>query len=125
MSWLSSVGNFVGGLFSSGGGNSGNNAWGDIFKALLGGIGGSADAKLTAEMYVKKAEAEGLEQRKSSLFEMELLDYAKQKDKVRKRAALDTYGQFSQISRWAPNYVSKNPALEQVAKPNPNMPGGG
>lgn len=121
MSWLSSIGSFVGGLFSS---NSGSGSAGsDIFKALLGGIGGSADAKLTAEMYVKKAQTEGLEQRKSSLFEQELLDYAKQQDKVRKRAALDTYGQFSQISRWAPNYVSKNPAIQTPAKPNPNMEG--
>lgn len=119
MSWLSSIGSFVGGLFSS---NSGSGSAGsDIFKALLGGIGGSADAKLTAEMYVKKAQTEGLEQRKSSLFEQELLDYAKQQDKVRKRAALDTYGQFSQISRWAPNYVSKNPAIQTPAKPNPDM----
>lgn len=119
MSWLSSIGSFVGGLFSS---KSGSSSMGsDIFKALLGGIGGSADAKLTAEMYVKKAQTEGLEQRKSSLFEQELLDYAKQQDKVRKRAALDTYGQFSQISRWAPNYVSKNPAIQTPAKPNPDM----
>lgn len=119
MSWLSSIGSFVGGLFSSKSGSS--SVGSDIFKALLGGIGGSADAKLTAEMYVKKAQAEGLEQRKSSLFEQELLDYAKQQDKVRKRAALDTYGQFSQISRWAPNYVSKNPAIQTPAKPNPDM----
>lgn len=119
MSWLSSIGSFVGGLFSSKGGSS--SVGSDIFKALLGGIGGSADAKLTAEMYVKKAQTEGLEQRKSSLFEQELLDYAKQQDKVRKRAALDTYGQFSQISRWAPNYVPKNPAIQTPAKPNPNM----
>lgn len=119
MSWLSSIGSFVGGLFSSKSGSS--SAGSDIFKALLGGIGGSADAKLTAEMYVKKAQTEGIEQRKSSLFEQELLDYAKQQDKVRKRAALDTYGQFSQISRWAPNYVSKNPAIQTPAKPNPDM----
>jgi len=119
MGWLSSIGSFVGGLFSSKSGS--GSAGSDIFKALLGGIGGSADAKLTAEMYVKKAQTEGLEQRKSSLFEQELLDYAKQQDKVRKRAALDTYGQFSQISRWAPNYVSKNPAIQTPAKPNPDM----
>lgn len=119
MSWLSSIGNFVSGIFGGGGGS--GNMGSDIFKALLGGIGGSADAKLTAEMYVKKAQTEGLEQRKTSLFEQELLDYAKQQDKVRKRAALDTYGQFSQISRWAPNYVSKNPAIQTPAKPNPNM----
>lgn len=119
MSWLSSIGSFVGGLFSSKSGSS--SVGSDIFKALLGGIGGSADAKLTAEMYVKKAQTEGQEQRKSSLFEQELLDYAKQQDKVRKRAALDTYGQFSQISRWAPNYVSKNPAIQTPAKPNPDM----
>ena len=70
---------------------------------------------------MKKAQTEGLEQRKTSLFEQELLDYSKQQDKVRKRAALDTYGQFSQIDRWAPTYVAKNPAIQAPAKPNPNM----
>ena len=120
MSFWSSIGKAISGIF---GGGSGSGTT-DLFKMLLGGLGGSADAKLTMETYVKKAETEGLEQRKSALFEAELLDYAKQKEKVRKRAALDTYGQFSQISRWAPNYVPKNPSIEQVAKPNPNMPGG-
>lgn len=118
MSWLSSIGSFVGGLFSSKGGSS--SVGSDIFKALLGGIGGSADAKLTAEMYVKKAESEGKEQRKTSLFEYQLLDYGKQQDKVRKRAALDTYGQFNQIAKWAPSYVPKNPAIQTPAMPDPN-----
>ena len=118
MSWLSSVGSFVGGLFSKN--SSGSGGYSDIFKAILGGIGGSADAKLSIELAEKKARAEGLEQRKTSLFEQELLDYNKQQDKVRKRAALDTYGQFSQISRWAPNYVPNNPSLQQPNKPDPN-----
>ena len=115
MSWLSAIGN----LFSSGDGDSGGNGWGNIFQAILGGVSGSADAKLSAEMFKKKAEAEGLESRKNSLFEYQLLDLAKQQDKYRKRAALDTYGQFNQIKKWAPNYVPINPAIQVPAIPDP------
>lgn len=118
MSFWSSIGSFVSGIFSKNG--SGGNGYSDIFKALLGGIGGSADAKLQAEMYVKKAEAEGKEARKTSLFESQLLDYANQQDKVRKRAALDTYGQFNQIKKWSPNYVANNPAIQMPQQPDPN-----
>ena len=115
MSWLSAIGN----LFSSGDGDSGGNGWGNIFQAILGGVSGSADAKLSAEMFKKKAEAEGLESRKNSLFEYQLLDLAKQQDKYRKRAALDTYGQFNQIKKWAPTYVPNNPAIQVPATPDP------
>ena len=115
MSWWSTIGN----LFSSGDGDSGGNGWGNIFQAILGGVSGSADAKLNAEMFKKKAEAEGLESRKNSLFEYQLLDLAKQEDKYRKRAALDTYGQFNQIKKWAPNYVPNNPAIQVPAIPDP------
>ena len=115
MSWLSAIGN----LFSSGDGDSGGNGWGNIFQAILGGVSGSADAKLSVEAVKKKAEAEGLESRKNSLFEYQLLDLAKQQDKYRKRAALDTYGQFNQIKKWAPNYVPNNPAIQVPAIPDP------
>ena len=115
MSFWSSIGKAVSGIFGGG-----SNLGSDIFKALLGGIGGSADAKLDVEALVKKAEAEGKEQRKTSLFEYQLLDYGKQQDKVRKRAALDTYGQFNQIAKWAPSYVPKNPAIQTPAMPDPN-----
>lgn len=115
MSWLSAIGN----LFSSGGDSGGGNGWSNIFQALLGGVSGSADAKLSAEMLKKTAEAEGLESRKNSLFEYQLLDLAKQQDKYRKRAALDTYGQFNQIKKWAPNYVPNNPAIQVPAIPDP------
>lgn len=104
---------------SSGSNSSSSDGYSDIFKALLGGIGGSADAKLAAEMYKVKAQSEGEEQRKSSLFEYQLKDYYTQQDKVRKRAALDTYGQFSQISKWAPNYVPNNPTITTPALPDP------
>lgn len=117
MSWWSTIGN----LFSSGGGDSGGNGWGNIFQAILGGISGSADAKLDEKMLKVKAETEGLEQRKTSLFEYQLLDLSKQQDKYRKRAALDTYGQFNQIKKWSPNYVSNNPAIQVPATPDPKM----
>lgn len=98
-----------------GGGSSGSSGSGNIFGALLGGLQGAAAAKLD-EKAVKQA---GIERRKSSAFEADLVDYYKQKDKSRKRVALDTYGQFSQLKRWAPNYTN-TPAVEQPAKPNPN-----
>lgn len=116
MSWWSAIGN----LFSSGDGDSGGgNGWGNIFQAILGGVSGSAEAKLGVEAVKKKAETEGLESRKNSLFEYQLLDLAKQQDKYRKRAALDTYGQFNQIKKWAPNYVPNNPAIQVPAIPDP------
>lgn len=115
MSWWSAIGN----LFSSGGDSGGDSGWGNIFQALLGGVSGSADAKLNVEMLQKKAQAEGLESRKNSLFEYQLLDLAKQEDKYRKRAALDTYGQFNQIKKWAPTYVPNNPAIQVPATPDP------
>ena len=113
MSWLSAIGNLFGG------GDSGGNGWSNIFQALLGGVSGSADAKLSVEMLQKKAETEGLQSRKNSLFEYQLLDLSKQQDKYRKRAALDTYGQFNQIKKWAPNYVPNNPAIQVPATPDP------
>lgn len=115
MSFWSSIGKAVSGIFGGG-----SNLGSDIFKALLGGVGGSANAKLEMETYIKKAETEGKEQRKTNLFEYQLKDYYTQQDKVRKRAALDTYGQFNQIKRWAPNYVPNNPAIPVPALPNPN-----
>lgn len=119
MSFWGTIGSIASSYFSSkSSGGGGGTA--SIFSALLGGIGGSAEAKLSVETAKVKAETEGREQRKSAGFEYQLKDYYTQKDKVRKRAALDTYGQFSQISRWAPNYVAKNPAIEQPAMPNPN-----
>lgn len=118
MSWLNTLASAAGSFFKTKT-SSTSSVGGDLFKALLGGIGGSASAKLDLKMLVEKEKVSGLEQRKTSLFEQELLDYHKQNEKVRKRAALDTYGQFSQINRWAPNYVPRNPPIQAPAKPNP------
>lgn len=103
MSFLSSLGNVFSSLFGGGGGGS------DIFKAILGGIGGSADAKLMVELAEKKAKAEGIEQRKSLDFSAQLEDYYGQVTKNRKRVALDTYGQFDLTKRWAPNATPSAP----------------
>lgn len=104
-------GSVLGKLFGGSGSGSGS---GNIFGALLGGLQGAAAAKLD-EKAVKQA---GVERRKSSAFEADLVDYYKQKDKSRKRVGLDTYGQFSQLKRWAPNYQD-TPAIDVPAKPNP------
>lgn len=113
MSFLSGIGNFFSNIFGGGGS-------GDIFKAILGGIGGSADAKLMIEAAQKKAEIEGKEQRKSLDFSAQLDDFYNQKGKERKRLALDTYGQFDLTKRWAPNYAPNVPPVQVPTKPVAN-----
>lgn len=94
------------------GSDSGNGqSWGsNIFGAMLGGLGGAADAYLNEE----NIEAMGREQRRTLDYTASLEDYYKQNDKLRKRRALDTYGQFSLMDRWAPNYT----AAPNVTVPN-------
>lgn len=103
--WLGTIGNLLGG----GGNNSGG---GNIWGSLLSGLGGAAQAFMDEES-IKEA---GKQQRQTRKFEAELLDFYKQKDKHRKRVALDSYGQFSLMNRWAPNYAGDKPV--EV----PNMP---
>jgi hypothetical protein len=87
-------------------------ASGSIFEAMLGGLGGAADAFLSKEA----VEESGKQNRRTLDFKAALDDYYQQKNKVRKRAALDTYGQFSTMDRWAPG-ARPAPALDQPAKP--------
>ena len=111
-SWVSTIGN----LFGGGEGGTGGSGWSNIFGAMLGGLAGGADAKLGIEMVREKAKLEGAEERRSLGFAADLEDYFKQKDKVRQRAALDTYGQFSLMDRWAPNAAAA-PAVDLPTKP--------
>lgn len=101
--WGSAISGLFGGGGSSGGSSSGD--YGDIFKAILGGVGGYATAKMD-EKSLKEA---GKQQRKTLSFQAQLGDFYNQKDKVRKRAALDTYGQFSLLDRYAPNRTAARP----------------
>lgn len=104
----------VGGLF--GGGEGGSSDYSNIFGAMLGGLAGGADAKLGIEMVREKAKLEGAEERRSLGFAADLEDFYKQKDKSRKRAAIDTYGQFSLMDRWAPNATAA-PGVDVPNKP--------
>lgn len=128
-SWLSGIGNALGGwgnviggiagALGGGGGSSGggsSNTWGNIFQGLLGGLGGAMDAQAQQRMtreeneYAKeRIRISSEEQRRNIGFAADMDDYYKQKDKVRRRAALDTYGQFSLLSRYAPNYQNTPP----------------
>lgn len=110
------VGSAVSGLLGGGSSGGKNDLTSNIFAAMLGGINGSADAKLAVEMTERKARIEGDENRKTSAFEAELADFYRQKDKTRKRAALDTYGQFSLMNRYAPNRTAA-PGIQMPAKP--------
>lgn len=105
--WWSTIGNWLGGSDGAGGTNASN-----IFGAMLGGLGGAAEAFMSEE----NIEAMGREQRRTLDFTAQLEDYYGQKDKARKRTALDTYGQFSLMDRWAPNYVD-TPPVQVPTKP--------
>lgn len=115
-------------LFSSSGSSGGSgNIWGDIIKGVIGGIGAAGAANSASKADDKDAKQNlealgvaGLQQRKTSAFEAELLDYYKQQDNQRKRVALDTYGQFSTMNRVAPGY--KKPVAPVLgAKPVPTV----
>lgn len=96
-------------LLGSGGnggdaGGSSSSVYGDLFKGILSGVGASAAAKGDLAMAKEVTQIKGLEDRKTTAFEAELLDYYKQRDNSRKFKALDQYGQFSRVSKFAPTY---------------------
>lgn len=99
----------IGSLFSGGGGAG---SGGNIYGSLLGGLSGAADALISKEA----VEEQGKQSRKTLSFQASLEDYYQQKNKVRKRAALDTYGQFSTMNRWAPG-AQAAPSIDQPSKP--------
>ena len=105
-----------GGMFNSlfGGGSGGNDSGGGNIwaKMLAGGVGGAAQSLIDE----KTVREQGKQQRQTYSFQAELADFYNQKDKARKRAALDTYGQFSLMDRWAPNTVS-TPSIDVPTKP--------
>lgn len=107
-SWGSWASKFLGGSGSSSGSNS------NIYSGILAGLGGAA----SAYMDQKAVEEQGKQQRKTVDFSAALEDYYNQKNKVRKRAALDTYGQFSTMSRWAPG-AQAAPPIDMPNKPGP------
>lgn len=119
MAWYS---NLFGGDSSSSGG-SGSGWWG----AILAGVSAYSSSR-SAEKGQKndsKTQKEivglqGLEARRTSAFEKDLDYYYKQKDKLDKRRALDTYGSFSKLGTYAPNDYTL-PALPVV----PNKPNSG
>lgn len=112
--WLSSLlGGGSGGL--SGGGGSGLSGilgggtglaglGGDLFKGLLSGLSAAAGAKGDLAALKETTKIKGLEDRKTTAYEAELLDFYKNKDKYRDFRALDNYSQFSRVSQFAPNY---------------------
>lgn len=120
----SGVASGLGSLFgggSSGGGSSSSSMWGNIFQGILGGLGGMAsgggDEGLSAEQRVGLIQHQGTEQRRTVGFTADMEDFYKQKNKIRQRAALDTYGQFSLLDRYAPNYKPA-PAIDPGVRPS-------
>lgn len=107
--WMNTLGNWLGKL---GGGDSSSGGGGNIYSSLLGGLSGAAEGIISKEA----VEEQGKQSRKTLDFQAALQDFYKQKDKVRKRGALDTYGQFSTMDRWAPGAQSA-PPIDQSQKP--------
>lgn len=106
MSWLTSL------FGGSGGSTTGTSIWG----AVLGGLSGAAQSYLTGKDADKAIREQGKESRRTLDFTAQLEDHYSQLDKARKRRALDTYGQFSLMDRYAPNYTAA-PPLDQPARP--------
>lgn len=93
------------GLFGGGSSADGSsNIYGDLFKGILSGLGSSAAAKGDLEMAKEVTKIKGLEDRKTTAYEAELLDFYKKRDNYNKWRALDQYGQFSRVSQFAPGY---------------------
>lgn len=91
----------LGSMFGTG---TGSSLGGDLFKGLLSGLNASAAAKGAIEQLKETEKIKGLENRKTTAYEAELLDFYKNKDKYRDFRALDNYSQFSRVSQFAPNY---------------------
>jgi uncharacterized protein YcfJ len=104
--WGGFFGNVLGGMFGGGSGEGGGNIWGQM---LAGGLNGQAQAGMSIEMMKQK----GIEDRMTTQYEAQLIDFYKQRDKRDKRVALDTYGQFSDIKKFQPNY--KDTPMPQLA----------
>lgn len=107
----SNWGSIISSIFGGGSGSGGN-----IWTSLLGGLSGYAEAKLSGKDLKEGIAAQGKEQRKTIDFEAALKDYYTQQDKVRKRRALDTYGQFSLADRIKPGYT-RTPDVQLPTKP--------
>ncbi len=125
MGWMSTVGGWFSGGSSGGSSGGGSSIWGEVAKGVLGGLSAKAASKESKETsregYAASLEAErqrGIEGRRSTSFEADLLDYYKKKDNKEKRLALDTYGQFATLRSWKPNYVN-TPQPVTPARPAP------
>ena len=117
----SGIGSLFGGGSSGGGSSGGSNMWGNIFQGILGGLGGMASGgggdQLSLSDRVHLIKEESTEQRRNIGFAADMEDFYKQKNKLRQRAALDTYGQFSLLGRYAPNYKPA-PAIDPGVRPS-------
>lgn len=99
------------------GGGNGSSTGSNIFGALLGGLGGMAEAKLSGKDAMNLVKEQGNQNRKNTDFEAALKDYYTQLGKQRQRRALDTYGQFSLMNRINPGYKD-TPPVDVPTKPN-------
>lgn len=97
---------------------------GDIFKGILGGLGGYSEAKMSKEMAklqgeyaLKNTKLQAEEGRRTSEFEARLTDYLRQIDKERSRDALSNFSQFSSLGdnyqqAYAPERVGAMPTAD-------------
>lgn len=95
--------------------------FGNIFNAILSGIGNSSqasqnskDAKAAAAADKEKVQEAGYQERESYAFKSALDRYYSELDKQNKRDALKDYGSFNSLERFAPNY--------QATYVPPNLP---
>ena len=127
MSWssiFSSIGSGIKSAVSS------DNFWGDMLKGVIGGAASYASAKssakaqldlagLTAQERRKLLEFQYAEDRKDSLYEQQLAEYAADNAAYKKGIALDTYGAFNTMKQMFPNYTPTAARQKPVAPTAP------
>lgn len=114
------LGKTVLGWFGGGskdGGGSGGNIWGQLLSGAVAGYGSGAKSEkqlqLENQNRLDVTKEQGKQARDTASYTNQLKDFYEQQNKYRKRAALDTYGQFSLMDRYAPN---------RTTVPTPSVP---
>ena len=114
MSWWDTAASWYDSGSSSGGDS---NIWGAIISGIGSAAGGYMSgqaAKGQSEDNEKLVGLRGLEERKSLAFAAQLEDLYKQKEKSRKRLALNSYGQYNLLGNIMP---TSSPPVEVPATP--------
>lgn len=115
MSWWDTAASWYSDSGSSSSGN--GNIWGAIISGIGSAAGGYMSGKAaegSSQDNEKLVGLKGIEDRKSLAFAGQLEDFYKQKEKQRKRASLNSYGQYNLMGKIMP---TSTPPVDVPAQP--------